>query len=175
VLQYSGPGTIHHAAGTVHVVLLIRQLGIVHMVQCPCVWYWSSTAAAAAGSLPRAVTMSDDTEAAALRARLEAIVKEAEDVEAQAATARCRVQATCLLLEESKAAALEQTATTARQCVPSSSSSASSPVATSQLLPTASSTYEDTVVARLHLQAAAVLNVRQLVNIVLDSSTNYVS
>jgi hypothetical protein len=174
VLQYSGPGTIHHAAGTVHVVLLIRQLGIVHMVQCPCVWYWSSTAAAAAGSLPRAVTMSDDTEAAALRARLEAIVKEAEDVEAQAATARCRVQATCLLLEESKAAALEQTATTARQCVPSSSSSASSPVAASQLLPTASSTYEDTVVARLHLQATAVLNVRQLVNIVLDS-TNYVS
>jgi hypothetical protein len=36
-------------------------------------------------------------------------------------------------------------------------------------------TYEDTVVARLHLQAAVVLNVRQLVNIVLDSSsTNYV-
>jgi hypothetical protein len=42
------------------------------------------------------------------------------------------------------------------------------------LVPTASSTYEDTVVAGLHLQAAAVLNVRQLVNIVLDSSTNYV-
>jgi hypothetical protein len=37
-------------------------------------------------------------------------------------------------------------------------------------------TYEDTVVAGLHLQAAAVLNVRQLVNIVLDSSsTNYAS
>jgi hypothetical protein len=35
-------------------------------------------------------------------------------------------------------------------------------------------TYEDTVVARLHLQAATVLNVRQLVNIALDSSsTNY--
>jgi hypothetical protein len=31
------------------------------------------------------------------------------------------------------------------------------------------------VVAELHLQAAAVLNFRQLVNIVLDSSTNYVS
>jgi hypothetical protein len=46
----------------------------------------------------------------------------------------------------------------------------------SQLVPTASSTYEDTVVAGLHLQAAAVLNVRQLVNIVLDSSsTNYAS
>jgi hypothetical protein len=56
---------------------------------------------------------------------------------------------------------LEQTATATRQRVPSSSS------------PTAFSTYEDTVVARLHLQVAAVLNVRQLVNIVLDSSTNY--
>jgi hypothetical protein len=44
----------------------------------------------------------------------------------------------------------------------------------SQLVPTASSTNEDTVVTGLHLQAAAVLNVRQLVNIVLDSS-NYAS
>jgi hypothetical protein len=51
---------------------------------------------------------------------------------------------------------------------------ASSPPAAPPLVPTASSTYEDTVVARLHLQAAAILNVRQLVNIVLDfSSTNY--
>jgi hypothetical protein len=41
-------------------------------------------------------------------------------------------------------------------------------------LPTASSTYEDTVIAGLQLQVAAVLNVCQLVNIVLDSSsTNY--
>jgi hypothetical protein len=31
------------------------------------------------------------------------------------------------------------------------------------------------VIARLHLQAAAVLNIRQLVNIVFDSSTNYAS
>jgi hypothetical protein len=45
----------------------------------------------------------------------------------------------------------------------------------SQLVPTTPSTYEDTVVAGLHLQAAAVLNVRQLVNIVLNSSTNYAS
>jgi hypothetical protein len=44
-----------------------------------------------------------------------------------------------------------------------------------QLIPTASSSYEDTVIVRLHLQAAVVLNVRQLVNIVLDSSTNYAS
>ncbi len=119
--------------------------------------------------------MPDDTEAAALRARLEAIVKEAEDAEAQAAAARRRVQAARLLHEESKAAALEQTATAARQRVPSSSSSSSSPAAASQLVPTTSLTYEDTVVARLHLQTAAVLNVRQLVNIVVDSSsTNYV-
>jgi hypothetical protein len=120
--------------------------------------------------------MSDDIEAATLRARFEVIVKEAEDAEAQAAAARRRVQAVRLLLEEeSKATALEQTATAARQHVPSSSSSSSSSAAASQLVPTASSTYEDTVVAGLHLQAAAVLNVRQLVNIVLDSSINYAS
>jgi hypothetical protein len=104
--------------------------------------------------------MPDDTEAAALRARLEAIIKEAEDVEAQAAATRRRVQAARLLLEESNATALEQTATAARQHVSSSSSSSSSPVAASQLVPTASLIYEDTVVAGLHLQAAAVLNVR---------------
>jgi hypothetical protein len=57
--------------------------------------------------------------------------------------------------------------------VPSSYSSASSPAAAPPLVPTASSTYEDTIVTGLHLQAAAVLNVRQLVNIILDSSTNY--
>jgi hypothetical protein len=121
--------------------------------------------------------MPDDIEAAALRAQLEAIVKEAEDAEEQAAAARRRVQATRLLLkEESMATALEQTATAARQRVPSSSSSSSSPAVASQLVPTASSTYEDTVVTGLHLHAAAVLNVRQLVNIVLDSSSiNYVS
>jgi hypothetical protein len=122
--------------------------------------------------------MPDDTEAASLHARLEAIVKEAEDAEVQAAAARRRVQAARLLLEEeeSKAAALEQTTAAARQHVPSSSSSSSSPAAASQLVPTFSSTYEDTVVAGLHLQAATVLNVHQLVNIVLDSSsTNYVS
>jgi hypothetical protein len=57
--------------------------------------------------------MPDGTEAAALRARLEAIVKEAEDAEAQAAAARRRIQA-ARLLEESKTTALEQTATVAR-------------------------------------------------------------
>jgi hypothetical protein len=93
----------------------------------------------------------------------------------QVAATRCRVQAARLLLteEESKATALEQTATAARQRVPSSPSSASSPVAAPPLVPITSSTYEDTVVTRLNLQVAAVLNVRQ-VNIILDSSsTNY--
>jgi hypothetical protein len=106
----------------------------------------------AAGSLPRAVTKPDDTEAAALRVWLEAIVKEAKDAEAQAAAARHRIQATRLLEEEeSKATALEQTAIATRQRVPSSSSSSSSLAAASQLVPTASSTYEDTVVTGLHL------------------------
>jgi hypothetical protein len=41
------------------------------------------------------------------------------------------------------------------------------------LIPTASSTYEDTIIAGLHLQVATVFNVCQLVNIILDSSTNY--
>jgi hypothetical protein len=60
--------------------------------------------------------------------------------------------------------------------VSSSSSSSSSSVAASQLIPTASSTYEYTVIAELQLQAATVLNVHQLVNIILDSSsTNYTS
>jgi hypothetical protein len=118
--------------------------------------------------------MPDDTEVATLRTRLEAIIKEAKGAEAQAATARRCVQAARLLLaEESKATALEQTATAARQHVPSSLSSASSPATAPPLVPTVSSTYEDTVVVGLHLQAAAVLNVRQLVNIILNSSTNY--
>jgi hypothetical protein len=60
--------------------------------------------------------MPDDTEAVALHARLEAIVNEVEDAEAQAAAARHCIQAARLLLEEeeSKATALEQTATTVR-------------------------------------------------------------
>jgi hypothetical protein len=52
--------------------------------------------------------MPDDTKAAALYDRLEAIIMEAEDAEAQAAAARRRIQAACLLQEEeSKAFALE--------------------------------------------------------------------
>jgi hypothetical protein len=97
--------------------------------------------------------MPDDTEAAVLRARLETIIKEAKDVEAQVAAARRRVQDARLLLveEASKATAMEQTATVARQRVPSSPSSVSSPVVAPPLVPTASSTYEDRVVVGLHL------------------------
>jgi hypothetical protein len=60
--------------------------------------------------------MPDNTETAVLRARIEAILKEAKDVEAQATAARIHVQAARLLLaeEESKATALEQMATAAR-------------------------------------------------------------
>jgi hypothetical protein len=102
--------------------------------------------------------MPNDTEATGLHAQLETIVKAAE---AQATATYRLVQDTHLLHEEeSKATALEQTATTAHQCVPSSSSSSSSSGPASQLVPTTSSTYEHTVVAGLHLQAAALLNVR---------------
>jgi hypothetical protein len=75
--------------------------------------------------------MPDDTEAAALRARLETIIKEVEDAEAQAAAAHRHVQATRLILaeEEFKTTALEQTANAARQRLLSSPSSASSPTA----------------------------------------------
>jgi hypothetical protein len=121
--------------------------------------------------------MPDNAEAVALRTRLEAIIKEVEDAEAQAAAARHRIQIARLLLEEdeSKATVLEQTATAIHQRVPSSSSSSSSPVTASQLVPTTSLTYEDTVIVGLHPQATVMLNVRQQVNIVLNSSpTNYV-
>jgi hypothetical protein len=91
--------------------------------------------------------MPDNTEAATLRAWLEAIITE----------------------EESKATALEQMAIAARQRVPSAPSSASSLAVALPLVPTTSLTYEDTVVAGLHLQAVAVLNVHQLVNIILDN------
>jgi hypothetical protein len=50
-----------------------------------------STVHLAAGSLPRAVTMPDNTDTVALRARLEAIIKEAEDAKAQTAAACRRV------------------------------------------------------------------------------------
>jgi hypothetical protein len=67
--------------------------------------------------------MLDDTEAATFCAWLEA-----EDAEELATVAHHRVQAARLLEEEeSKAIALEQTATTVHQRVPSLSLSSSSP------------------------------------------------
>jgi hypothetical protein len=105
---------------------------------------------------------------AALKAKLDALIKDAEEAEGKAVAARRRARAACTLLEEEQAtAALEKAAVAARQLVPGSSSG------TIHTSPTSSS-YEETVVAGLHLQAAAVLNVRSLVNIVLDStSTTY--
>jgi hypothetical protein len=83
---------------------------------------------------------------AALWTRLEAIVKEVEEAEEKAAAAHCRVQATRLLLEEeeTKVAALEQTATAAWQRLPSSSLVAAP---ASQIVPATSSSYDDTVIA----------------------------
>jgi hypothetical protein len=117
--------------------------------------------------------MLDNTEVATLHARLETIIKKAKDTKTRDITARHHVQAT-RLLEKFKATTLEQTATAARQRVPSSSSS--SLIAISHLIPTASSTYKDTIIIELQLQTTTVLNIRQLVNIILDSSfTNVIS
>jgi hypothetical protein len=113
-------------------------------------------------------TTPGDVAAAALKAKLDALVKDAEEAEEKAVAAHRRVRAARTLLEEQTVAALEKVAVAARQLVPGSSSAPHpSPV---------TSSYEETVVAGLHLQAAAVLNVRSLVNIVLDSSsTTYAS
>jgi hypothetical protein len=109
-------------------------------------------------------------DAAALKAKLDALVKDAEEAEEKAVAARRRARATRTLLEEEQtAAALEKAAVAAHQLVPGSSSSASHPSSVT-------SSYEETVVTGLHLQAAAVLNIRSLVNIVLNSSsTTYAS
>jgi hypothetical protein len=91
--------------------------------------------------------------------------KDAEEAEEKAVVARRRARAACTLLEEEQtAAALQKAAVAARQLV---SGSSSGTVHTSS----SSSSYQETVVAGLHLQAAAVLNVRSLVNIVLDSTS----
>jgi hypothetical protein len=104
------------------------------------------------------------TDAAALKAKLDTLVKDAEEAEESAVAARRRARvARTLLEEEQTAAALEKAAVAARQLVPGSFTGLNhtSP---------SSSSYEETVIAGLHLQAAAVLNVRSLVNIVLDST-----
>jgi hypothetical protein len=110
-------------------------------------------------------------DATALKAKLDALIKDVEEAEEKAVAARRRAREARTLLkeEEQTTAALEKAAVTARQLVPGSSSGT---IHTSS----SSSSYEETVVTGLHLQAAVVLNVRSLVNIVLDStSTTYAS
>jgi hypothetical protein len=112
-------------------------------------------------------TAPEDVTAAALKAKLDALVKDAEKAKKKAVAARHHARAARTLLEEDEqsATALEKAAIAARQLVPGSSSGLNhtSP---------SSSYYEETVIAGLHLQAAAILNVRSLVNIVLDSSSS---
>jgi hypothetical protein len=112
------------------------------------------------GTAPGDVT----ADTAALKAKLDALVKDVEEAEEKAVAARRCARAARTLLEEE-----EQAAVAARQLVPSSS------IGPNHTSPSSSS-YEEIVIAGLHLQAAAVLNVRSLVNIVLDStSTTYAS
>jgi hypothetical protein len=114
--------------------------------------------------------MPTDQDAEALRLRLETLIKEADNTEAKAVVARCRVQAARQLLEEEQAVAadLDRKSAAAKRLLPPSSSSlttADTPNGTS---------YDSTVVSNLHIQATTVSNVRQLVNIVLDTtSSNY--
>jgi hypothetical protein len=105
-------------------------------------------------------------DAADLKAKLDALVKDAEEAEEKAVAARRRARATRTLLEEEEqmAAALEKVVVTAHQLMPGSSSGT---IHTSS----SSSSYEQIIVAGFHLQAAAVLNVRSLMNIVLDSTS----
>jgi hypothetical protein len=108
-------------------------------------------------------------ETEALRQRFDALVKDVDVAEVKAATARRRVQAARLLLEEEHAVAadLERKAATAKGLLPSSSSST-----TSDMVDGAA--YGSTLVTNLHVQAMAVPNIRQLLNIVLDiTSSNY--
>jgi hypothetical protein len=97
-------------------------------------------------------------DAEALKQRLDALVTTAEAVE-EKATAACRR----VLVTD-----LERQASTATKLVPGSASYSTIETTTT------SSSYEDTVVANLHIQAAAVPNVHSLVNIILDAtSDNY--
>jgi hypothetical protein len=89
-------------------------------------------------------------DATALKAKLDALIKDAEEAEKKVVAARRRARAARTLLEEEEqtAAALEKAAVAARQLVPglSSGTTPASP---------ASFSYEETVVADLHLQASS--------------------
>jgi hypothetical protein len=67
-------------------------------------------------------TEPGDVAAAALKAKLDALVKDAEEVEEKAVVARRCARAARTLLEEQAAAALEKAAVAARQLVPGLSS-----------------------------------------------------
>jgi hypothetical protein len=114
--------------------------------------------------------MPSDSEIEALRQRLDSLVKDADATEAKAATALCRVQAARLLLEEEQAIAadLERKVATAKGLLPSSSSFST----TSDMVDGAAC--DSALVTNLHVQATTVSNVRQLVNIMLDTTfSNY--
>jgi hypothetical protein len=112
-----------------------------------------------------------DPETEALWQQLDALAKDFDTAEAKVAAARCRVQAARLLLEEEQVAAaddLERKAAAAKGLLPSSSSSST----TSNMVDGAA--YDSALGTNLHVQATAIPNVRQLVNIVLDTtSSNY--
>jgi hypothetical protein len=111
------------------------------------------------------------TEAAALKVKLNTLVKDAKEAKVKAVAARCRARAARTLPGGGGADSSRpgEDAIAGRQLVPDSSSSTTH-------TSSAASSYEETVVAGLDLQAAAVLNVRSLMNIILDSSsTTYAS
>jgi hypothetical protein len=89
-------------------------------------------------------TRDTAADAAALKAKLDALVKNAEEAEEKVVAARRRARAACTLLEEQTTAALEKAVVAARQLV---SGSSSGTVHTSPSL----SSYEETVVTGLHL------------------------
>jgi hypothetical protein len=96
--------------------------------------------------------------------RLESLVKDPNTAEAKATDARCRVQAPQKLLEEEQStiADLERKVAVAKGLL-SSSSTPSTPATAST-----DASSDAAIITNLHLQAMMVLNVRQLVNIVLE-------
>jgi hypothetical protein len=120
--------------------------------------------------MPSDIVNLPATEAKALKQLLNTLVVMAEVVEEKAITTRCCVLATCQLLDEEHATTtdLEWQANAAKKLVPGSASSSTMEPAIISL------SYEDIIVANLHIQAVAVPNICSLVNIVLDvTSDNY--
>jgi hypothetical protein len=110
-------------------------------------------------------------DAEVLKQGLDAMVATAEATEEKAVVVRHRVLAVRQLLDEEQVATadLEWQAVATKKPVLGSTSSSTTETATT------SSSYEDTVIANLHIQVTTVPNVRSLVNIVLDAtSDNYV-